>query len=165
MGLRDARDLGDYGWQGVLAAVRHAIRCSVHTTTRATPTHLVFNRDAILNISFEADWQYIKDRKQKLIVQNNKRENTKRISHQYNVGDEVMINNDPLRKHGSAQFKGPYRVTRVYDNGTVKLTRAAHAGGAVHETWNIRKIQPSMACSPMQERRSDESGVTSTKIS
>ena len=145
MGLRDARDLGDYGWQGVLAAVRHAIRCSVHTTTRATPTQLVFNRDAILNISFEADWQYIKDRKQKLIVQNNRRENTKRISHQYNVGDEVMINNDPSRKHGSAQFKGPYRVTRVYDNGTVKLTRAAQAGGAVHETWNIRKIQPSMA--------------------
>ena len=145
MGLEDARDLGHYGWTGVLAAVRHAIRCSVHTTTRATPTQLAFNRDAILNISFEADWQYMRERKQKRIVQNNKRENATRIYHQYSVGDEVMVHRDPNRKHGSSQYKGPYRVTRVYDNGTVKLSRATPAGGAVYETWNIRNIYPSMA--------------------
>jgi hypothetical protein len=28
---------------------------------------LVFNRDAILNIKFEADWKLIKERKEKLI--------------------------------------------------------------------------------------------------
>ena len=145
IGLRDARDLGSYGWRGILSAVRQAMRSTVHTTTRATPTQLVFNRDALLNISFEADWQYIRERKQKLIVQNNKRENTTRISHQYHIGDEVMVHRDPNRKHGTAQYQGPYTVTRVNDNGTVKLSRATPAGGAVFETWNIRNIYPSMA--------------------
>ena len=143
-GLKDARDLGDYGWKGILAAVRQAMRSTVHTTTRATPSQLVFNRDAILNISFEADWQYIKERKQRLIVQNNRRENAKRIEHTYNVEDKVMIRQDPSRKHGSALYKGPYTVTRVYDNGTVKLARATANGGAVSQTWNIRNIYPCM---------------------
>jgi hypothetical protein len=43
----------------------------VHTTLRAKPTQVVLGRDAILNVSFEADWQYIKEHKQRLIVQNN----------------------------------------------------------------------------------------------
>ena len=145
IGIRDSRDLSDYGWTGVLSAVRQAMRSVVHTTMRATPTQLVFGRDALLNVSFEADWQYIKDRKQKLILQNNKRENATRIPHQYTVGDRVMVRRDPNRKHGSNQFKGPYTVTNVYDNGTVKLTRATPAGGAVFETWNIRNIDPCMA--------------------
>ena len=143
IGIRDARDLQHYGWLGVLSAARQAMRSVVHTTMRATPTQLVFGRDAILNVSFEADWLYIKERKQKLILQNNKRENASRIPHQYNVGDRVMVNRKPNRKHGSSQFKGPYTVTRVNDNGTVKLTRATPSG-AVYETWNIRNIDPCM---------------------
>ena len=142
IGIRDSRDLNDYGWTGVLSAVRQAMRSVVHTTMRATPTQLVFGRDAILNVSFEADWQYIKERKQKRILQNNRRENAARIPHQYNVGDRVMVRRDPNRKHGSDQFQGPYTINRVYDNGTVKLTKATPAGGAVFETWNIRNIDP-----------------------
>lgn len=144
LNIRDSRDLDSYGWEGVLAAVRQAMRSTVHTTLRATPTQLVFGRDALLNVSFEANWQYIKERKQKLIVQNNKRENAKRTDHQYTIGDQVMVRQDPNRKHGSDQFRGPYTVTRVNDNGTVKLSRATN-GGAVYETWNIRNIDPCMA--------------------
>jgi NADH:ubiquinone oxidoreductase subunit len=142
--LKDARDLPDNGWTGILSAIRQAIRSTVHTTSRATPTQLVFGHDAILNVSFEANWQYIKERKQRLIVQNNKRENATRIPHQYNVGDRVMVRLDPNRKHGTDQFKGPFTVTQVYDNGTVKLSRATPAGGAVYETWNIRNVDPCM---------------------
>ena len=40
----------------------------MHTTNRATPTQLVFDRDAMLNISFEADWQCIKERKQHRVL-------------------------------------------------------------------------------------------------
>ena len=57
---------------------------------------------------------------------------------------QKMIHQDPNRKHGSALYKGPYTVTRVYDNGTVKLSRATANGGAVSQTWNIRKIYPCM---------------------
>ena len=142
IGIRDSRDLNDHGWTGVLSAVRQAVRSVVHTTMRATPTQLVFGRDAILNVSFEADWQYIKERKQKRILQNNRRENAARTPHQYNVGDRVMVRRDPNQKHGSDQFQGPYTINRVYDNGTVKLTKATPAGGAVFETWNIRNMDP-----------------------
>jgi len=50
---------------------------TVHATARTTPRQLVFGHDAMLNASFQADWQFIKERKQRLIIQNNKRENAK----------------------------------------------------------------------------------------
>ena len=120
------------------------MRSTVHTTTRATPSQLVFNRDAILNTLFEADWQCIKEREQKLVLQNNQRENAKRIAHTHNVGDGVMIHQDPNRKHGKPLYKGPHTATRVCDNGTVKFSRGTANGGAVSQTWNIRKICPCM---------------------
>ena len=140
--VRSKHDLDDdFGWTGILSAVRRAVNSLVHTTTRATPTQLVFGRDALLNISFVADWQYIKERKQHLILQNNKRENRARKDHTYQVGDQVMIQQDPNRKLEGARFKGPYTVTQVYDNGTVQLTQAGN-GGAVSQRWNIRQLRP-----------------------
>ena len=105
----------------------------------------MFGRDAILNVSFQADWNYIKERKQRLILQNNKRENATRKDHVYTVGDHVMISQDTNRKHGSDPYKGPYTVTQINDNGPVQLTKAATNGGAVSQTWNIRNIYPCLA--------------------
>ena len=140
--IRGKDDLDkDFRWKGVLSAVRQAVRCIVHTTTRATPTQLVFGRDALLNVSFEADWQYIKERKQHRILQNNKKENAKRNDHTYHPGDEVMVREDPHRKLEGARFSGPYTVTQVNDNGTVQLSKATRRG-AVLQTWNIRNVKP-----------------------
>ena len=111
--IRGKADLDDYfGWSGVLSAVRRAVNSLVHTTTRATPTQLVFGRDALLNISFEADWQYIKERKQNVIRQNDKRENQNRRDHTYQVGDQVMIQSDPNRKLEGARFIVPTRSVK-----------------------------------------------------
>ncbi len=140
--IRDKRDLVFESWSGILSALGFAMRATVHTTNRATPSQLVFGRDAMLNVNFEANWQYIKDRKQKLILQNNKRENTKRIPHEYQVGDQVMVLQEPNRKHGADRYKGPYSINHVYDNGTVKLTQNTPAGGVVFQTWNVRQITP-----------------------
>ena len=129
-------------WSGVLAAVAFAMRATVHTTTRATPSQLVFNRDALHNVRFEADWKYIKDRKQRLIVQNNKKENARRVPHTYQIGDQVLVDQDPQRKHGQDRYKGPFEVTTVHDNGTVTLRQSTNNGGAVFQTWNIRNIHP-----------------------
>jgi len=74
--IKDEGDLDSFfGFKGILAACRKAMNSTVHTTARATPTQLVFSRDTMLNASFQAHWQFIKERKQKLILQNNKREN------------------------------------------------------------------------------------------
>ena len=85
--IKDKHDLDpEFGWSGVLAACRKAMNSTVHTTSRAAPSQLAFGRDALLNVSFKADWQCIKERKQKLITQNNKRENATRVPHACNVG-------------------------------------------------------------------------------
>jgi len=100
--IKDKRDSDSFfGFKGVLAACRKAMNSTVHTTARATPSQLVFGRDAMLNATFQADWQFIKERKQRLVIQNNKRENAKRKPHAHNVGDVVAVKAGKGRKHGS----------------------------------------------------------------
>jgi hypothetical protein len=139
--LKDKRDLVDGRWDGVLSAVGFAMRATVHTTTRATPAQLVFNRDAMHNVGFEADWQYIKQRKQRRIIQNNKRENASRKPHQYSVGDQVLVLQGRT-EYGRPKYRGPYEVSRIFDNGTVELKQDTVRGGAVYQTWNNRNLTP-----------------------
>ena len=124
-------------WAGILSAVAFAVRATVHTTTQATPMQLVFGRDAVLNIQFQANWKWIKDRKQQLIKQNNKRENSKRIPHQYRIGDEVLIKQDQNSKFGTNPYKGPFLITEVRNNGTVRVRE-----GISEDTYNVRMITP-----------------------
>ena len=124
-------------WDGILAATMFATRATYHTTLQATPMQLVFRRDAILNIKFEADWNLIRQRKQETIRRNNMRENSTRIPHQYQIGDQVLYKRDDLAKFAREPWDGPYIVHRVNDNGTVRLQR-----GAVYETVNIRLLKP-----------------------
>ena len=114
-----------------------ATQATVHSTARATPTQLVFGRDAMLNIHQEADWKYINERKDKLITLNNKNENDKRRSHTYNVGDSVLVRMPTNIKFGTDAYNGPYRVAKVRNNGTLKIVM-----GPVTDTINIRNIKP-----------------------
>ena len=100
--------------------------------------------DTMLNASFQADWQFIKEQKQGLIVQNNKRENAKRKPHTHNVGDVAVVKAGAGCKHGSNPRLDPMRITQVNDNSTVKLVKVANNGGAVSQTWNIRNVEPRM---------------------
>ena len=144
-GITDKDDLDAlHGFTGILSAVHRAVNSTVHTALRATPSQLAFGRDALLNISFQADWELIRQRKQRMINLNDARENISRREYQYTVGQTVMVKLDPSRKHGEDFFKGPYTVSQVHDNGTVKLTKAT-ANGAVSQTWNIRQIEPCTA--------------------
>ena len=79
----------DDPWSGILAAVMASVRSTYSTTTQATPMQLVFGRDAIINTKFIAD--YIRQRKQNIIHNNNERENAKRIPHTYQIGDKIML--------------------------------------------------------------------------
>jgi len=92
--IKDKRGLDSFlDFKGILAACWKAKNSAVHATARATPTQLVFGRDTMLNASFQADWQFIKERKQRLIIQNNKCENAKCKLHAHNV----------VRRCGSSQ--------------------------------------------------------------
>jgi hypothetical protein len=67
-----------------------ATRATYHTTAQATPSQLVFGRDVILNIKFDANWKLIHECKQCAINKNNQMENETRIPHNYRVGDKVL---------------------------------------------------------------------------
>ena len=123
--------------------MRDAVGCVVHTTTQAVPTQLAFGRDALLNVSFEADCQCIKKRKKHHILQNNKAKNAARRVHVYQPGDQVMAQADPSRKIEGAHWLGPHAAAQVFeDNSTLQLTKATPAqGGAVSQTWNIRHVK------------------------
>jgi hypothetical protein len=70
----------------------------------------VFDHDAILNVTFKADWQYIKEHKLHRIIQNDKKENATRIPHQCAVGDRIKVKQDPSRKFGSDHHSGPLTI-------------------------------------------------------
>ena len=127
--------------EGVLAAAAFGVRATFHTTLQATPAQLVFGRDSILNIKHEANWKYIKERKQLLINKNNEKENSKRRQHTYQVGDKVLVENYNHRKFGDDPFIGPFRITKVNNNGTVQLRQRLTRGNQF-QVWNIRRIKP-----------------------
>ena len=110
----------------------------MHTTLQATPAQLVFGRDAIMNIKFEADWNLIKQRKQALIDKNNERENRTRKDYEYKIGQQVLIENitdEP--KFVADPWKVPYHIRQVNNNGTVIVFKYP-----VLDTVNIRRIKP-----------------------
>ena len=129
-------------WYGIIAAAKFACHATVHTTLNASPTQLVFGRDAILNTTCEANWEVIRERKQKRIDYNNKRENAKRIAHEYRINDKVLLRdkspNEVNNKFGTLEWEGPFPITQINkQNGTVKLRQ-----GSLIKTYNIRKIKP-----------------------
>ena len=126
----------DDPWLGILAAASFAMCSMYHTTLHAMPGQLIFGIDMILNMQYLADWTAIKAHKQQLIHKNNIIENSKCISHQYKVGDKVMLENHHANKYEQL-YKGPYLVTQVNTNGTVCLKI-----GGVMDTMNIRCIHP-----------------------
>ena len=124
-------------WNGILASTMFAMRATVHTTTQYTPAQLVFGRDSVLNITHDANWKIIKERKQKLIQKGNQRENRTRLEHQYKPGDKVLIKNAQDTKFGQTAYAGPYIIQKVNNNGTVRAIKQG-----VSDTYNIRNVQP-----------------------
>ena len=56
----------DDPWSGILSAAAFALRSTYHTTLQATPGQLVFGRDMVLNVQYQADWTAIKKENNKL---------------------------------------------------------------------------------------------------
>lgn len=123
-------------WSGILAATMFAVRATCHTTTQATPMQLVFQRDAILNIPYQANWERIRKRKQDKIRENNQRENKRRLTHTYRREDKVLYKREAGAKFDPI-WDGPYPIKEIYNNGTIKIDT-----GAVDKIVNIRNVRP-----------------------
>ena len=90
------------------------------------------------NLKFVPDWEAISLRQQKDVDRNNSKENTvRRINHDYQVGDKVIITNNDIHRDLNCPTKGPYPIVQVYSNGT-----ASAQNGAVSKQVNIRHCSP-----------------------
>ena len=144
-------------WKGILSATAFAIRSTYHTTLQKSPGQLVFGRDMIFNIQHKANWEYIRQRKQKIINKNNQKENAKCIPHNYKEGDLVMLEKGTENKCESP-FSGPHKIMKVNDNGTVRVEVKN-----VTDTYNIRRIKPYISAADQDHGGGCNMQLTRTK--
>jgi hypothetical protein len=124
----------DNPWSGILAPVMAGVQSMYSTTTQAMPMQLVFGCDAILNMKFAADWNFIRQCKKQLIYNNNLRENVKRTPHTYRVDDKVLLKQHNPTKYGGPEYEGPYKITVVNAISTVHIHKAKYV-------VNIRNVK------------------------
>ena len=119
------------------SAAAYGIRATVHGTNRFTPAQVVFSKDMVLRTTMEASIELIRQRRKAAAIQNNLRENRRRIAYNYKEGDKVLVLSgglDPkLQLH-----EGPYRVLAYNkSNGTLHIQRKNYV-----EPINIRLVRP-----------------------
>ena len=84
-----------------------------------------------------ADYNLIRERRQALIDENNRRANLRRHFKDYSVGDQVLLFTKGKGKLRD-KTEGPFTVSEVHVNGTVTIRRAPE----VYERLNIRRLRP-----------------------
>lgn len=131
--VESALDLVD----AVLAAAQRALRITINRTIGTTPGAIVFGRDMLLPIPVLTDFNLIRQRRQAVIDDNNRKVNLRRNFHDYRIGEKVLIlTYDPTKLEDRAY--GPYLITETHVNGTVTIQRAT----GVLERINIRRVRP-----------------------
>ena len=81
------------------------------------------------------NWKEHSIRKQKLVDKANQRENKIRIDLDYQVVQKAYIKNDGVQRKMDSLKQGPFPITDVFTNGTVRVQC-----GRVNERINIRRL-------------------------
>lgn len=121
----------------MLTSIAWAVRAAHHSTLGYTPAQLVYGRDMIFNLKTIINWKDISARKQIQVDKDNLRENKKRVDYDYQIGSQVYVTKDGIHRKLDGPKLGPYPITEVYTNGTVRIQK-----GAVNERINIRRLEP-----------------------
>jgi hypothetical protein len=107
-----------------------------------SPSQLAYGVDMIFRQKI-IDWVALKQVHQLQAVANNAKENKKRLGHIYKVDNLILIVKKPyeLAKAGKitspTYSKGPYRILKLYKNGTVKIQCRSFT-----DILSIRHIMP-----------------------
>ena len=95
----------------------------------------------IFPTTYAVNWNRVNQRKRNQVTRDNNRENSRRRQHQYRVGDRVLVTkfgyDGEVVPKLARPTRGPYRVLRVFTNGTARLQRRGY-----EETINIRRLRP-----------------------
>jgi hypothetical protein len=65
----------------------------------------------------------ITKRKQDIINKSNQKENKSQIPYECKVGDQVLLETPGILRKWSTPHTGPYPVTNVYKNGTIRIQK------------------------------------------
>lgn len=120
-----------------LASAVRSLRSVVHQGLKVSPGALVFGRDMVLPIPILADYNLIRERRQAIIDDNNRRANLRRRFKDYQVNEQVLILERPLGKL-KPKTSGPFPISAIHVNGTVTIQR----GPGIHERLSIRRVKP-----------------------
>ena len=120
-----------------LYATMRALRSATHQTLNISPGALTFNRDMFLPIPLMADYNLIRQRRQAVIDENNRRANLRRRFKDYVPGDQVLV---ITKDKGKLRPKtvGPFPIDQVHVNGTITIRR----NPGVFERLSIRRVRP-----------------------
>ncbi|KAL7523536.1 hypothetical protein ACHAXR_000228 [Thalassiosira sp. AJA248-18] len=114
-----------------------AVRSTYHTVLKSSPGAAIFGRDVLFGIPYLANWNKIGEHRQIQTGRNTARENSQRADFDYAVGGQVLIRKDGILRKAETKYTGPYKITRVHTNGTIRIQR-----GAQSERLNIRRVKP-----------------------
>ena len=101
---------------------------------------MIFGRDMIVHQRSLVDWNLLREKKRNQQAKDNLRENKKRVAYQYKIGEKYLIVTKPGERLGKLirfHHKGPYVVTKVNNNGTIKIKCRNF-----EETINIQRVTP-----------------------
>jgi hypothetical protein len=121
LGKENSEDANPFDY--LLQSTTWAMRCTYHTKLQATPCHLVFGRDMIDIVAFQANWNRIQKRKQDLINKYNNKENKRCVPYKYKVRHQVLLEMPGILRKLSTLRTGLYAVTKVYKHGTMQFQR------------------------------------------
>ena len=123
--------------QDLLTNVGWAIRSTYHTVLGTSPGTAIYGRDMLFDIPYVANWADIGKRRQKQVDKSCELKNKLRVDFDYRVGQKVLLFKDGILRKAEDPYEGPYVITDVYTNGTVRIQR-----GTLNERLNIRRLHP-----------------------
>ena len=114
-----------------------AARATVHSALQTTPSGLAFGRNMVLDIPPVADLELIRQQRQQLIDNRLIAASSRRFSHDYSIGDEVLkLHYKPNKLDPRAT--GQYKILRVHINGTLTIRLSP----TVVERISIWRVKP-----------------------
>lgn len=133
----DQRHFDDTSMHSIMQSIAWGLRSTYHTQLMTTPGNLTFGRDMIIHATYLANWHFLSQRKQKRILMDNRRENSKRIKYTHRPGTQVYVTDFDVKRKLERKT-GPYTVTQVFTNGTIEIQRSP----IVKEVLSIRRVHP-----------------------
>jgi hypothetical protein len=127
----------------LIQACAYALRVTSPATGPYSLAQLAFGYDLIFQQKVIVDWEHIKAIRSKQAIENNEKENRKRLDHKYKVGDKVLILYKAYERRNNPKIslstysRGLFRITEVLGNGTVKIQCGAYV-----DLISIRRLTP-----------------------